>query len=73
MLTECAVTGITLIRSFTGGEDKEDTELRMALDNPEFTCLFFSKCQIQAVQCSMEWLLKIFCLYFRENNKMETS
>lgn len=43
MLTECAATEITVIRSFTGGEDKEDTELRMALDNHEFTCLFLLK------------------------------
>lgn len=43
MLTECAATGITVTRSFTGDEDKEDTELRMALDNPGFTCLFLLK------------------------------
>lgn len=40
MLTECAATGITVIRNFTGSEDKQDTVMRMALDNPGFTCLF---------------------------------
>lgn len=43
MLTECAATGITVIRSSTGSEEKEDTELSMALDNPEFPCLFLLK------------------------------
>lgn len=43
MLAECAATGITVIRSFTGGEDKQDTEMRMALDTPGFTCLFLLK------------------------------
>lgn len=43
MLTECSATGITVIRSSPGGENKEDAELRMALNSPRFTCLFLVK------------------------------